>query len=172
MSTTTDPVCGMKVDSESERSLEYAGKRYYFCSPHCVKKFSADPDKYLSPIKLASTITTPSVQGYTCPMHPEVHQATPGSCPICGMALEPRTVAAKEENPERDDMTRRFWISTVLAVPVFMMAMAADMWMGFAPQMISFAHLQLVEFCWQPQSYCGAAGRSFSVAGRLWSIGI
>ena len=184
MSTTTDPVCGMKVDSESGRSLEYTGKRYYFCSQHCVEKFSADPDKYLNPVMPVPTIATPSAGGYTCPMHPEVHQATPGSClkcgmalepvdtlsdkpditeyvcpmhpqivrsepgdcPICGMALELRTVAAKEENPELDDMTRRFWISTVLAVPVFVMAMAADMWMGFSPQMISFAHLQLIEF--------------------------
>ncbi len=184
MSTTTDPVCGMKVDSESGRNLEHAGKRYYFCSQHCVEKFSADPDKYLNPVASAPTITTPSAGGYTCPMDPEVHQATPGSCPkcgmalepvdnlsdkpdvteyvcpmhpqivrsepgdcpICGMALEPRTVAAKEENPELDYMTRRFWISTVLAVPVFVMAMAADMWTGFAPKMISFRHLQLVEF--------------------------
>ncbi|RFC38529.1 MAG: Cu+-exporting ATPase [Candidatus Nitrotoga sp. LAW] len=184
MSITTDPVCGMKVDSESGRSLEYTGKRYYFCSQHCVEKFSADPDKYLNPVMPVPTIATPSAGGYTCPMHPEVHQATPGSCPKCGMALEPvdtlsgkldvteyvcpmhpqivrsepgdcpicgmalelRTVAAKEENPELDDMTRRFWISTVLAVPVFVMAMAADMWMGFSPQMISFTHLQLVEF--------------------------
>ncbi|MFZ1319110.1 MAG: heavy metal translocating P-type ATPase, partial [Candidatus Nitrotoga sp.] len=184
MSTATDPVCGMKVDSESGRSLEYTGKRYYFCSQHCVEKFSADPDKYLNPVMPVPTIATPTAGGYTCPMHPEVHQATPGSCPkcgmalepvdnlsgkpdvteyvcpmhpqivrsepgdcpICGMALEPRTVVAKEENPELDDMTRRFWISTVLAVPVFVMAMAADMWMGFSPQMISFAHLQLIEF--------------------------
>jgi Cu+-exporting ATPase len=184
MDISTDPVCGMKVDTEKGRSLEYAGKRYYFCSQHCVEKFSADPDKYLNPVMLAPTTTTPSAGGYTCPMHPEVHQATPGSCPkcgmalepidtlsdkpditeyfcpmhpqivrsepgdcpICGMALEPRTVAAKEENPELDDMTRRFWISAALAVPVFAMAMAADMWMGFAPQMISFTHLQLVEF--------------------------
>jgi Cu+-exporting ATPase len=83
---------------------------------------------------------------YTCPMHPEIVRNEPGACPICGMALEPRTVIASEENPELDNMTRRFWISTILAVPVFVMAMAADMWMGFVPQMISFTHLQLVEF--------------------------
>ncbi len=146
MSTTTDPVCGMNVDSESRRSLEYAGKRHYFCSQHCVEKFSADPEKYLNLVAPTPTITTPSAGGYTCPMHPEVRQATPGSCPKCGMALEPSTMAATEENPELDDMTRRFWISTELAVPVFVMAMAADMWMGFAPKMISFAHLQLIEF--------------------------
>jgi Cu+-exporting ATPase len=146
MSTITDPVCGMQVDSESERNLEYAGKRYCFCSQHCVGKFSADPDKYINSVAPASTITTPFAGGYICPMHPEVHQATPGLCPKCGMALEPATLNVMEENPELDDMTRRFWIGTVLAVPVFVIAMAADMWMGFAPQMISFTHLQEVEF--------------------------
>jgi P-type Cu+ transporter len=88
----------------------------------------------------------PDVTEYVCPMHPQIVRSEPGDCPICGMALEPRTVAAKEENPELDDMTRRFWISTILAVPVFVMAMAADMWTGFVPQMISFTNLQLVEF--------------------------
>jgi P-type Cu+ transporter len=183
MDTSTDPVCGMKVDTEKGRSLEHAGKRYYFCSQKCVEKFSAEPDKYLNQAKKTATQTTISPGGYTCPMHPEVHQdkpgacpkcgmalepmdalpksdvteyvcpmyaqivrSEPGDCPICGMALEPRTVAANEENPELDDMTRRFWISTVLAVPVFVMAMAADLWPGFAPQMISFGHLQLAEF--------------------------
>jgi len=183
MSTAIDPICGMKVDTEKGRSLEYAGKRYYFCSQHCVEKFSANPEKYLNPAPPTPASKAISPGGYTCPMDPEVHQATPGACPkcgmalepvdalpkpdvteyvcpmhpqivrsepgdcpICGMALEPRTVAASEENPELDNMTRRFWISTALAVPVFVMAMAADMWMGFAPQMISFTHLQLVEF--------------------------
>jgi YHS domain-containing protein len=139
MSTTTDPVCGMGVDSESERRLEYAGKRYYFCSRHCVEKFSAVPEKYLNPIKPAPLITVSSDHGYTCPTHPEVHQATPGSCPICGLALEPTAVAAKEDNPELDDMTRRFWISTMLAVLVFLMAMAADMGMGFASNNLIYA---------------------------------
>lgn len=146
MSISTDPVCGMKVDSESGRNLEYAGTHYYFCSQHCVGKFSADPEKYLNPAAPSSVITTPSAAGYICPMHPEVHQFMPGSCPKCGMALEPDTAVVTEDNSELDDMTRRFRISMVLAVPVFMMAMAADMWMGFAPHMISFAHLQLVEF--------------------------
>jgi Cu+-exporting ATPase len=184
MSTAIDPICGMKVDTEKGRSLEHAGKHYYFCSQHCVEKFSANPEKYLNPAPPTPASKAISPGGYTCPMDPEVHQATPGACPkcgmalepvdalsvkpdvteyvcpmhpqivrsepgncpICGMALEPRTVAVREENPELDNMTRRFWISTALAVPVFVMAMAADMWMGFVPQMISFANLQLVEF--------------------------
>ena len=88
----------------------------------------------------------PDVTEYFCPMHLQIVRSEPGNCPICGMTLEPRTVAAKEENPELDNMTRRFWIGMALAVPVFVMAMAADMWMGFAPQMISFTHLQWIEF--------------------------
>jgi Cu+-exporting ATPase len=93
-----------------------------------------------------NALPKPDITEYVCPMHPEIVRSEPGDCPICGMALEPRTVAAKEENPELDNMTRRFWIGVALAVPVFVMAMAADMWKGFVPQMISFAHLQLVEF--------------------------
>ena len=81
MSTTTDLVCGIKVDSESEQSLEYAGKCYYFCSQRCVEKFSADPDKYIHPVEPTPKILIPSVQGYVCPMHPEVHQATPRFVP-------------------------------------------------------------------------------------------
>ena len=93
-----------------------------------------------------NALPRPDITEYVCPMHPEIVRSEPGDCPICGMALEPRTVAAKEENPELDDMTRRFWIGVALALPVFVMAMASDMWKGFAPQMITFAHLQMAEF--------------------------
>ena len=180
MSTTTDPVCGMEVDNESGRSLEHTGKRYYFCSQHCMEKFSANPGKYLNPAVNAAT-TMPSARSYTCPMHPEIHQPGPGNCPKCGMALEPETPvshqaveytcpmhpeivrsepgncpicgmaleprnAPVEDNAELSDMTRRFWISTALAMPVFAMATAADMWPGFSTQWISFSKLHLVEF--------------------------
>ena len=143
MSTTTDPVCGMEVDNESERSLEHTGKRYYFCSQHCMEKFSANPGKYLNPA--VPFVTVPFARSYTCPMHLEIVRSEPGNCPICGMALEPRN-AQVEDNSELQDMTRRFWISTALAVPVFAMATAADMWPGFSTQWISFSKLQLVEF--------------------------
>lgn len=89
MSTAIDPICGMKVDTEKGRSLEHAGKRYYFCSQHCVEKFSANPEKYLNPAPPTPASKAISPGGYTCPMDPEVHQATPGACPKCGMALEP-----------------------------------------------------------------------------------
>lgn len=87
-----------------------------------------------------------SANEYVCPMHPEVVRNEPGNCPICGMALEPRAGATEEENLELTDMTRRFWISTILALPVFVMAMVADLLPGFASQWISFPRLQLIEF--------------------------
>ncbi len=174
----------MMVSPDTKLRYVHAGKTYLFCNPKCLAKFSTDPDKYLNPAPPAPATTTPSAGGYICPMDPEVHQATPGACPKCGMALEPaspvlpkpdvtefvcpmhpevvltepgicpkcgmplepRTVDAIEENPELDDMTRRFWISAVFAVPVLVLAMGADMWMNLAPHTISRAHLQLVEF--------------------------
>ncbi len=88
----------------------------------------------------------PDIDEYFCPMHPEVVQGEPGACPKCGMALEHRIVAAREDNPELDDMSRRFWIALALAVPVFVLAMSADMVAGIVPQLISFKHLQWLEF--------------------------
>src|SRR5574340_1441181 len=107
MSNITDPVCGMKVDSGSRHSMEHAGERYYFCSQHCLEKFQANPSEYLKPVV---TTSAPDVQvvktvqaaaGYTCPMHPEVRQAAPGSCPKCGMALEPETPVMPGRSEER-----------------------------------------------------------------------
>jgi Cu+-exporting ATPase len=139
-----DPVCGMTVDKHAAAGKTvFAGKAYHFCSQHCLDKFQENPTKYLQPI---AAVVAQAAGEYTCPMHPEVVRNKPGNCPICGMALEPRTSVAEEENPELIDMTRRFWISTVLALPVFVMAMAADMVPGFVLQWISLSKLQLVEF--------------------------
>jgi len=140
-----DPVCGMTVDEKSAAGAAvHAGKSYLFCSQHCLKKFQANPKEYLQPVEAP---VAQAADGYTCPMHPEVHQATPGSCPKCGMALEPITSSVTEgENPELVDMSRRFWISTALALPVFVVAMVADLLPGFAPQWVSFSRLQLAEF--------------------------
>jgi len=181
----TDPVCGMTVDEETAAgSAEYEQKRYYFCSTHCLHKFQAAPRNYTSP---AEKSTVPAVV-YTCPMHPEIRQDAPGtcpkcgmaleplmpqspptpvktateyvcpmhpeivrnepgSCPICGMALEPRTVSLEEaENPELVDMNRRFWFSTALALPLFLIAMAADLAPEFAGRFLSHAAIQWVQF--------------------------
>jgi YHS domain-containing protein len=87
----------MKVDSESRHSVEHAGELYYFCSQHCLEKFQANPTQYLKPV-VAAAVQAAGI--YTCPMHPEVRQATPGSCPKCGMALEPVNPV-----PARPDVT-------------------------------------------------------------------
>ncbi|HEY7459012.1 MAG TPA: heavy metal translocating P-type ATPase, partial [Xanthobacteraceae bacterium] len=114
-----DPVCGMTVDPHTARhTAMHAGRPYYFCSARCRERFLADPEKYLA-AEQARAQPVPEGTIYTCPMHPEVRQVGPGSCPICGMALEPELAAADAgPNPELADMTRRFWIGLVLALPV------------------------------------------------------
>jgi len=162
--TRRDPVCGMSVDADSELRFTYQGKEYLFCSEGCLASFKENPEQFVGkPEKAEPSVEKPAPQKgtlytcpmhpeikqevpgscpkcgmalepvtppaakteWTCPMHPEVVQDKPGSCPKCGMALEPRTVAAEEEeNQELIDMRRRFWVSLVLTVPVFIIAMA------------------------------------------------
>ena len=176
----TDPVCGMEVTEESKYHTDHSGKTYHFCSEHCLHKFEAEPTQYLhdkepghagcshqaapaapdtpaDPVDESAIYTCPmhpeiEQQGpgscpkcgmalepkdipliatktqYTCPMHPEIIQDHPGSCPKCGMALEAVTVEAEEDTSELDEMTRRFWVSAILAIPVFFSAMAAEFW--------------------------------------------
>jgi Cu+-exporting ATPase len=126
--TARDPVCGMTVAREGNpRQAAHAGETYYFCSDHCLKKFSADPKGVLD----GSALKPPPAAAdalYTCPMHPEVQQKGPGTCPLCGMALEPMDLAADTgPNPELIDMTRRFWIGVVLAVPLALLTMGAHL---------------------------------------------
>ena len=127
-----DPVCGMTVEpAKAAGKSTYEGTTYYFCGVSCLKRFEADPAKFLAPAP------APAVPGteYTCPMHPEVRQAGPGSCPKCGMALEPETVTAEDEaNPELIDMTRRFWVSVAFSAPLLltMFTMHLNPWIGFA----------------------------------------
>lgn len=121
-----DPVCGMEVNPGSAAaSVEFQGQTYYFCSKGCAKKFSANPVSYLKPQAEVKKAVPSDTRIYTCPMHPQIEQIGPGSCPICGMALEPKniTAAAEQENPELKDMTQRFWISAALTAPILMLAM-------------------------------------------------
>jgi Cu+-exporting ATPase len=190
MTAIKDPVCGMQAADDSPYHLEYAGHDYHFCSQHCLDKFQADPGEYIKPgavseinaslaartasaVKTVSIYTCPmhpevrqdkpgscpkcgmalelvnpalppsDVTEYTCPMHPEVVSDKPGSCPKCGMALEPRS-GPVEDHAELDDMTRRFWFSTALALPVFVMAMVADLLPQFMP--LSMPVVQGLEF--------------------------
>jgi Cu+-exporting ATPase len=119
-----DPVCGMTVDPHTTSHRHtHQGRPYYFCSGGCRTKFAADPAQYLSG-RPAEQQPVPAGTIYTCPMHPEIRQEGPGSCPICGMALEPDVVTADNgPNPELADMTRRLWIGLVLTIPVFLLDM-------------------------------------------------
>src|SRR5687768_3645243 len=145
-----DPVCGMTVDpSRAAGHTEYKGKTYYFCATSCLRKFTADPERYLAPkpaptliqigkpgahahVAVAAAPSPTAAPGtlYTCPMHPEIVQDHPGACPKCGMALEPMTPSLDEgPNPELVDMARRFRFAAILGAPVFLLAMA-DMVVG------------------------------------------
>jgi P-type Cu+ transporter len=124
--TVKDPVCGMDVvpAEAGGGSAEHAGQTYWFCDRRCREKFTAEPSRYVGPAP------APSAAGaddriYTCPMHPEVRQKGPGTCPKCGMALEPETPSADDEgtNAELIDMTRRLWVSLALTLPVLALAM-------------------------------------------------
>jgi Cu+-exporting ATPase len=134
-----DPVCGMKVDPHTAKHrAEHAGRTYYFCSAGCREKFVADPARYLTKAN-APPEKVPEGAIYTCPMHPEIRQVGPGSCPICGMALEPvLTTADAGPNPELADMTRRFWIGLALSLPVVALEMGQHVFgLHLLPQQIS-----------------------------------
>ncbi|WP_425114064.1 heavy metal translocating P-type ATPase, partial [Bradyrhizobium sp.] len=122
-----DPVCGMTVDpATSKHRHEHHGEIFHFCSNGCRTKFAADPAKYLE--KKEPPPEMPAGTIYTCPMHPEVRQEGPGTCPICGMALEPAVVSLDDaQNPELADMTRRFWIGALLAAPVVVLEMGGHL---------------------------------------------
>jgi len=123
-STAIDPVCGMTISpAKAAGQHTHAGHTYYFCGKSCLEKFKADPERYVGKAE-APVVEAPAGAKWTCPMHPEVVQDGPGSCPFCGMALEPMTVTLEERpNHELIDMTRRFWISVALAVPLLVIAM-------------------------------------------------
>jgi Cu+-exporting ATPase len=167
--TFVDPVCGMSVAADSPHRGEHEGSTYSFCSAGCVERFRADPERFLGggdDVEATSGEYTcpmhPEVrqQGpgscpdcgmgldpavpvavkteWTCPMHPEIVRDEPGDCPLCGMALEPRTVtAAEEKNPELVDMTRRFWVSVALGLPLMAVAMAGMLDVSFVERLLS-----------------------------------
>jgi Cu+-exporting ATPase len=123
--TVIDPVCGMTVDPHAaSHRHQHQGLTYYFCSAECRTKFATDPQNYLSRTRARAAVPEGTI--YTCPMHPEIRQVGPGTCPICGMALEPDLATAEAgPNPELVDMTRRFWIGLVLTLPVFVLEMGS-----------------------------------------------
>ncbi|WP_291693964.1 heavy metal translocating P-type ATPase, partial [Bradyrhizobium sp.] len=122
-----DPVCGMTVNPEtSKHRFDHRGETFHFCSAGCRTKFAADPAKYLD--KTKPQREAPAGTIHTCPMHPEIRRVGPGSCPICGMALEPEVASLDAApNPELADMRRRFWIGAVLAAPVVVLEMGGHL---------------------------------------------
>jgi len=123
-----DPVCGMSVDpATSKHRFDHRGETFHFCSAGCRTKFVADPGKYLEKTGALKT-HVPEGTIYTCPMHPEIRQVGPGSCPICGMALEPEVANLDAgPNPELADMTRRFWIGAALSLPPVVLEMGGHL---------------------------------------------
>ncbi|WP_454917776.1 heavy metal translocating P-type ATPase [Xanthobacter sediminis] len=140
LAPVVDPVCGMTVEPATAKyAARGAGKTYFFCSSSCEGKFKADPGAYTGEKAAPPPAAVPEGTIYTCPMHPEIRQVGPGSCPICGMALEPEIVTADEgPNHELADMRRRFWIGLVLTVPVFALEMGQHLLgLHLLPQQIS-----------------------------------
>ncbi|HEX4893958.1 MAG TPA: heavy metal translocating P-type ATPase [Hyphomicrobiaceae bacterium] len=143
MEMVKDPVCGMMVDPKTApHHADAEGSRYYFCSAGCHGKFAADPDRYLNPQEADPGMQTPALgeppaaaEGtiWTCPMHPQIRRSGPGQCPICGMALEPLEPTLDEgPNPELIDMSRRFWVSAVLTLPLVVLTFGAELF-GWEP---------------------------------------
>ena len=124
-----DPICGMSVDPQTTlHHAKHEGHNFYFCSAGCRTKFVADPMKHMAGGQRASEPPAPVGTIYTCPMHPEIRQVGPGSCPICGMGLEPDLITAETgPNPELVDFTRRFWVGLVLTLPVFALEMGGHL---------------------------------------------
>jgi P-type Cu+ transporter len=156
-----DPVCGMNVSETSKFSKTNDKKEYYFCSQNCLNKFERNPSQYLNEEKnnehlehnhLDEPHTHETIKEntkYTCPMHPEIIRDKPGDCPKCGMTLEPMGVIDKKEEENTDEldyMTKRFWISTILAIPLFILAMLADLSENILPSSLSMSTIQYIEF--------------------------
>ena len=116
----TDPVCGMQVADNPDKTFLHDGVAYHFCCQGCVNKFRGDPQRYLSP---QPAVEVPAGTTFTCPMHPEVLQIGAGTCPFCGMALEPLEATAAEDHTELNDLTRRLWVSVALTVPLLLLTM-------------------------------------------------
>jgi P-type Cu+ transporter len=123
-----DPVCGMTVDpAKSAHYADHAGKAFHFCSAGCKAKFIADPERYLKATPEPKIAATEGAM-WTCPMHPQIRQAGPGSCPLCGMALEPEAPSLDDApNPELADFTQRLWVAGVLSIPLLLLSMGAEM---------------------------------------------
>ena len=156
-----DPVCGMSVDPNTELKTDYQQQTYYFCNPSCLDKFKADPEFYLIPPDQRPVPEGAADMDYTCPMDPEIVQKGPGTCPICGMALEPMQPTLDDApNPELVDFSHRFWMTLPLTLIVFVLAMGSHIHSFISPHIQPWIELVLatpvvlwagkpfIERCW------------------------
>ncbi|WP_415405979.1 heavy metal translocating P-type ATPase [Sulfurovum sp. CS9] len=162
--TYKDIVCGMDVSSDTPHFTTHHEEKYYFCSKHCLDKFEADPQSYIEnpddkhsaqctigcdhhTASYTHPVDDKTTAIYTCPMHPEIQQKGPGTCPICGMALEPMMAQIEDSKDEElHYMNRRFWISALLSIPLFILAMTADLLPSLLPSWLSMQTVQWISF--------------------------
>ena len=142
--TEIDPVCGMSVKTTTDLKTDYQGKTYYFCNPSCFDKFKNDPEFYLIPVDQRPLPEGAMDMDYTCPMDPEIVQKGPGTCPICGMALEPMQPTLDDgPNPELVDFSRRFWTTLPLSLLVMILAMGSHIHAFISPHIQPWIELLL-----------------------------
>jgi len=187
-----DVVCGMEVDPSVSLKLIYKNENYYFCSESCHDKFEQNPHSYIKTtttqcsshekeddeacdvsFQVERNVSPALGTKYTCPMHPEIIRDEPGACPKCGMALKAMGVELVEDTAELDDMTKHFWVSVVLSLPVFIIAMFGDLAPQLLPEWFSMKSIQWFEFALATPVVFWA-GWSFFVRGwnsiKTWNL--
>lgn len=169
-----DPVCGMSVDPNTELKTDYHQQTYYFCNPSCLDKFKADPEFYLIPPDQRPVPEGAADMDYTCPMDPEIVQKGPGTCPICGMALEPMQPTLDDgPNPELVDFSHRFWLTLPLTLIVFVMAMGSHIHSFISPHIQPWIELVLATpvVLWAGKPFIERCWTSYKTRNlNMWSL--
>lgn len=173
-STEIDPVCGMSVDLSTDLKTDFQHKTYYFCNPSCLSKFKAEPEHYLIPIDQRPVPEGAADMDYTCPMDPEIIQKGPGTCPICGMALEPMQPTLDEgPNPELVDFSHRFWMTLPLTLLVFVLAMGSHIHAFISPHIQPWIELvlSLPVVLWAGKPFIERCWTSYKTRNlNMWSL--
>lgn len=169
-----DPVCGMSVDPNTELKIDYQQQTYYFCNPSCLDKFKADPEFYLISPDQRPVPEGAADMDYTCPMDPEIVQKGPGTCPICGMALEPMQPTLDDgPNPELVDFSHRFWLTLPLTLIVFVMAMGSHIHSFISPHIQPWIELVLATpvVLWAGKPFIERCWTSYKTRNlNMWSL--
>lgn len=169
-----DPVCGMSVDPNTELKTDYQQQTYYFCNPSCLDKFKADPEFYLIPLDQRPVPEGAADMDYTCPMDPEIVQKGPGTCPICGMALEPMQPTLDDApNPELVDFSHRFWMTLPLTLIVFVLAMGSHIHSFISPHIQPWIELVLATpvVLWAGKPFIERCWTSYKTRNlNMWSL--